>query len=997
MKYFNNFLCNKNYYSQRCATASCVSNQAAFTSLFITASLPPQLSLLRLFKFIFALAFVVFLAACTDDDDDPAEIPPPPGFQPITVLGSDSVNISWGKVGDADYYEVYRGGALIDTINNISITYYVDDGGDEGLAPNRNYNYDVRVCDIEDICSYIYRDITALTLPSRPVVPRIRRSDTDSAFNLVWDVPAGGADYYEVWNGGRLIVGTLASLSHSLGNLLVNTEYSYAIKACNNSGCSAISASTPPGTRSKLQAIIEDPPTPRGEVINSTSIRISWDIVIGATYYKIYDATGLIKRTEDNPSVTSYVVTGLTSETEYRHRIKVCNEIGCSLSFSQEVVGSTSPDPKPVPVTPSVPATPGKPVVTAISPNSINISWDTVVGASTYKVTKVIPLPTNTFDNVNAPKTYRQMISLSPDTTYGYTVRACNVASVCSAPSTPVYGTTHPTAPTSRPSDLTVSALNSTSLRISWESVAKATHYEIFNATKEPPQPQTLIANISAPLTNHIVDGLIEGTRYTYFVRACNMAGCSEYAENSAMTVINDFAAPKIQAVRVNPPFALNISWQPQDNTDYYQVVSDRFPIIRVEAPTNYTVVTGLEPDTIYYYTIRWCITNGECRGSYQGSGITSSLSHVTVKLAWVDQLELPAFNGYMGILDDDTSVIPPMLVDPVNDPTQQSVDINSLASRLSLVGVRFDTTDPVSESNLNATNFLETKFSLADANLFNSDWDEDHRFARRLSEVAGGVFFANTNSSAIETAVVRPANRIALQSAGVERYLRLAALGDDAYNAGARNTILGYTSTLPLRARYNSTVQRANTDEINAIDDLIAVNISGVTEDVTVVARMCALPGFSRDSDNITCAEPALPVAMELSNILLLDGYWKTPVDEDTNCLGGAFDSATHFCDIQGRTQPALNPATSMPFSSVTEVTAVEENRVIPLYIRQYINRRAYFAAQSIDDYPGITKLAADDSLNEDGYYLITIQALNSDDTRVSNQLKMIFEVKVE
>ena len=872
------------------------------------------LPLLRLFKFIFVLAFVVFLAACTSDKDDAPQLPTIPGT------------------------------------------------------------------------------------PDAPSVSTINSTAIDISWNMV-----SGATYYEIWQDGTKIGSDITSLAATDIELIPNTLYRYSIKACNASGCSALSVVASAITLAIDSVIPSKPLAPTVTVINSTAIDISWNMVSGATYYEIWQ-----DGTKIGSDITSLAATDieLTPNTLYEYSIKACNASGCSALSVVASVRTPATDP-------AIPSTPRDLTVTALTSTSLNISWDAVMGASIYKVTQVIPLPTRALDLINALQTERITTSLSPDTTYGYTVQACNADAIngCSAPSTPVYGTTHPTPPTSSPSGLTVAAQSSTSLRISWANVAKATYYEIFNATKEP---RTLIANISAPLTNHIVDGLIERTSYTYFVRACNMAGCSEYAENSAMTSTDNFAAPKIRAVRANPPFALNISWQPQDGTHYYQVVSDRFPVIRVDASVNpsinHTVVTGLLPGTIYYYTIRSCMTKDSCVSSYQGSGITSSLSHVTVKLAWVDQLELPAFNGYMGILNgdvtsagtDDASVIPPMLVDPVNDPTQQRVYIDSLASRLSLVGVSFDTTDPMSESNLNGTNFLETKFSLADANLFNSGWDEDHRFACLLSKVAGGVFFANTNSSDINAAVIRPANRMDLQSAGVERYLRLAALGDGAYDAGEQNAILGYTSTLPLRARYNSTVRRANTDEINAIDDLIAVNISGVTEDVTVVARMCALPEFSRNNANITCAEPALPAAMELSNILLLDGYWKTAVDgdgdADTNCLGGAFNPAIHFCDIQGRTQPALNPATNMPFGSVTNVTAAQENRIVPLYIRQYINRRAYFNFNTIDaTFSNLSKLADDDSLNEDGYYLITIQALNSEGTRVSNQLKMIFETKVE
>ena len=866
------------------------------------------LPLLRLFKFIFALAFVVFLAACTSDEKkDPEQldlstIPGVPDAPSVSAINSTAIDISWNMVSGATYYEIWQNGTRIG------------------------------------------RDITLLAATDVELIP--------------------------------------------------NTLYSYSIKACNTSGCSALSVVASATTPATDPVIPIDPVTPTDPVIpskplaptvtsiNASSLNISWTGLRAATYYEVRNSEGNEELIANiSAPTTNHIATGLSSGTEHIYIIKACNDIGCSVASE---LGSAF----------TFPEVPGVPRITVLGSKSLNVSWNIVTGADIYKIVQVLPTP-RPFDDIFDGSTWKSFEgSLLPDTTYSYTIMACN-AGGCSAPSVATVATTDAEAPGSAPPSIVVSPFTLSSLNISWSSIANAAYYEIFNAST---QPQTLIANISAPLTSHVVTGLQSSTRYTFFVRACNRAGCSEYAENSATTVTDDFAAPDVRAVRADPPFALNISWQPQGDAAYYQVISDRFHVIRVDVPTNYTVVTGLLPGTIYFYTIRSCTSGNLCTSSAEGAGITFSLSHVTVKLAWVDQLELPVFNGYMGILDDDTSVIPPMLVSPVNDPAGQSVYIDSLASRLSLVGVSFDTTRPVSEFNLNATNFLESKFSLADANLFNSGWDEDHRFARHLSEVSGGVFFANTNSDDIDTTVISRQNRMDLNNTGVERYLRLAALGDDNYNDGARNAILRYGSTLPLRARYDSTVQRVNKDAINAIDDLIAVNISGVTEDVTVVARMCALPNFSPDNSDITCAEPALPAAMELSNILLLDGYWKTAVDGDTNCLGGAFDSASHFCDIQGRSQPALNPATNMPFGSVTNVTAAQGNRVVPLYIRQYINRRAYFNFNTIDaTLSDLTKLADDDSLNEDAYYLITVQALNSEGTRVSNQLKMIFETKVE
>jgi len=130
---------------------------------------------------------------------------------------------------------------------------------------------------------------------------------------------------------------------------------------------------------------------------SSSSISVSWDLVSGATSYKVYyeKGTSSTKNLAGTVTGTSYTHTGLEASTNYYYYIKAVNSAGesdYSLSAyartqaaSSSGGGSNSGGGGTTVTKPSAPTG----VTASRSPRSnesVTISWNTVSGATSYKL-----------------------------------------------------------------------------------------------------------------------------------------------------------------------------------------------------------------------------------------------------------------------------------------------------------------------------------------------------------------------------------------------------------------------------------------------------------------------------------------------------------------------------------------------------------------------------------------------------------------------------------
>ena len=248
--------------------------------------------------------------------------PEAPATPMLTVLGSFSIEISWSRVTGATSYEIYRNSTKIHTTSLESTTTYIDSSG---LSPNTGYAYTINACNVGG-CSALSAPASATTTPEAPATPTLTVLGSFS-IEISWDMVTG-ATSYEIYRGGTEIttINSGSTITYTDASLSPGTGYTYTIKACNSGGCSALSASASATTL--MPPAVPDAPTLT--VLSSSSIEISWNIVMGAIFYEIYRGGTLVFTTSSGSTTTYTDSSGLLPNTEYTYTINACSNGGCS-------------------------------------------------------------------------------------------------------------------------------------------------------------------------------------------------------------------------------------------------------------------------------------------------------------------------------------------------------------------------------------------------------------------------------------------------------------------------------------------------------------------------------------------------------------------------------------------------------------------------------------------------------------------------------------------
>ena len=162
---------------------------------------------------------------------------------------------------------------------------------------------------------------------------------------------------------------------------------------------------------------------------SSSSISVSWSAVTGATSYEVYYEVGssTTKNLVSTVSSTSYTHTGLSASTTYYYYIKAINNAGAS-SFSSSAIATTTSGSGGGTTKPSAPTgVTASNVGSALIPE-IRISWNSVSGATSYKVYRSSSA-SGTYSQIGSSTSYTQLSDISPLNGYNYyKVKAVNSA-----------------------------------------------------------------------------------------------------------------------------------------------------------------------------------------------------------------------------------------------------------------------------------------------------------------------------------------------------------------------------------------------------------------------------------------------------------------------------------------------------------------------------------------------------------------------------------------
>ena len=247
-------------------------------------------------------------------------------------------------------------------------------------------------------------NIEVINPENLPAIPANVVATTIDEFSieLTWEA-AERATSYNIYRNDAFLT-NVKELSYIDENLTQNSDYCYVVRAYNDIMESAASEKACAKT---MKLTLEPPTEISAEATSTTTIVLTWSKVEKAAGYNIYWGEEII----DRVSETTYTVEGLTPSTEYCYRVTSVNKTIESFDKSDFACATTFD---------IVPAVPANVKVEATSSTSVKVSWDAAENAKRYYIYSADTLVAKT------SYTYYNIVGLTPDTEYCYTVTAVN-------------------------------------------------------------------------------------------------------------------------------------------------------------------------------------------------------------------------------------------------------------------------------------------------------------------------------------------------------------------------------------------------------------------------------------------------------------------------------------------------------------------------------------------------------------------------------------------
>ncbi len=410
-----------------------------------------------------------------------------------------SYTVSWTSVTSATSYQLEESsnaGSTWTQIQNAASTSASISGRTTGT-----YVYRARAC--TSTCGGVSNSGTTqvLLVPAAPSTPSSPANNTTGSYTVSWGTVATATSYRleesvnsgswsEIFNAG----GTSASLAGR-----TTATYSYRARACNASGCGGYSGAA------TTQVLLAPTGVPSISVPTSSyngSYSVDWSSIQNASSYRLEESANGGAWTEiQNSASTSLGLSGKASGA-YSYRVRGCNTTGCGSYSSTATVQVTLP-----------PATPSLSVPASSTNGSYTVSWTAISGAASYSLEENANGAGWT-QIQNAASTSMAFAGRG-DGTYGYRVRACNVAGCSGYSAEPsITVLLVPTVPSSL--SVTVRLQNGKyNHTATWSSSSTATSYE-FTGGRNYTGPNRTYSWLEPDISDAAC-----------YVRACNASGCS--------------------------------------------------------------------------------------------------------------------------------------------------------------------------------------------------------------------------------------------------------------------------------------------------------------------------------------------------------------------------------------------------------------------------------------------------------------------------------------
>ncbi|MCX7923037.1 MAG: hypothetical protein N3B21_13665 [Clostridia bacterium] len=307
----------------------------------------------------------------------------------ITAATTDSaITISWNGVDGAVDYDIEVDGIVKGNVTGVSYTH-------SPLVAGEQHTYRVRAKNAVVVSNWS-APVTKRTNPGKVTNLMAVPSATD--IMLTWNAAAGATGYDIEVNG--IIIGSSTATSYTNSGLAPMTQYTYRVRAKNESGVGEWS------TQVIVKTLINNPANVNA-IVTDKKIKVTWSPVPGATGYDI-EVDGVLV---DTGIETVYNHTQLNAGTQHTYRVRARNSESISSWSTPLSVWTLLDTPKHF-----------DPEVTS---TEVVITWAAVDGAMEYEVYvdgAAIP------EIVTTP-IYKHM-GLPPGSQHTYKIRAKNANTI---------------------------------------------------------------------------------------------------------------------------------------------------------------------------------------------------------------------------------------------------------------------------------------------------------------------------------------------------------------------------------------------------------------------------------------------------------------------------------------------------------------------------------------------------------------------------------------
>jgi hypothetical protein len=353
--------------------------------------------------------------------------------------------------------------------------------------------------------------------------------------------------------------------------------------------------------------------------ITTTGFTANWTAVDGATEYRLDvsadDFATFVTGFSDKQvtGATNFEVTGLTSDTNFKYRVRAVGATCTSVNSNVIEVGTL----------PAPPLAPAAIAATDVAEDGFTANWQSAVGATGY----LVDVSADNFATFLLDYEGKEVVNLSEPVTglvaateYKYRVRAKNVTGISPYSNIVTVTTAPPSAPPAVPSAIAATLVGQTAFTANWDAVVGAASYRLDVSADDFVNYLPGYQDLMVSATSFEVTGLAAATEYKYRVRSYNLAGSSASSNEISVTTL---LVPPPDAPVANPATELSASgftanWNAVTGATEYRIDVSGDDFVNFVAGyqdkiVNGTseIVIGLAATTAYKYRVRAVDANG--------------------------------------------------------------------------------------------------------------------------------------------------------------------------------------------------------------------------------------------------------------------------------------------------------------------------------------------------------------------------------------------------